>query len=692
MKSKASYFNISGTLIRENLRRFWALSALTFLTYFFSSVFPILIYLGKLDQLARYIDMCLHNLQPFFMMAHLLTPIFAAIIVFRYLQSTPGSTVMHALPFNKAMLFNSGLISGFILIASPILLNGLLFLAIRRPVLVNWWGGQDALPVDIFTYKAILIWIASSLLIVTFIYVIAIFGGMVTGTSVLHLIGAGGFNFLVPALYGSFVLYFIMYLYGFNPSGDWWRTMALLSPYSEVIASSGVFTTTRVMGYLIAILSITLINAVLYQKRRLEKAGDAMSFRFMEPVICYLITFFGMTAMGFYFNALGEGPGDRANFFTYLGFALGTIIFFFIGRMTVKKTARVFNIESLKSLAIYVVIAGLFLTGLNVDAAGFERRIPNVSKVDKVTLDGSAITPSLSYRFNEVTFKDKDNIKHVAALHKTLIENKKHFLDNETIHKLYLTLDYKKGKQKISRSYHVDYIFFIENPHFKALCESKEYKDYLAPSKLKSEAFTQATLFPFSGKNEISLEGDEINSLLQAYEKDFRAMPFEDMMGAKKTYLTLNLGYIVKEADQERLWERYENAEYPITSNCVNSINWLKNNGYWDDVAVSPDHITKVELYRYQYTDSPDSPPPYYMEGSDDKPVAVVYDKGKIKKLLDNADAFPIDETSYYYGYFFMEDGSKVYRDEYKEDYMMDSSHYGPSETLFFNDGIDFIK
>ena len=43
MKSMTLYSSFSLPLIRENFRRFWAIPALSFLLYFLSGVFPILI-------------------------------------------------------------------------------------------------------------------------------------------------------------------------------------------------------------------------------------------------------------------------------------------------------------------------------------------------------------------------------------------------------------------------------------------------------------------------------------------------------------------------------------------------------------------------------------------------------------------------------------------------------------------------
>ena len=128
MNLKASYFSVSRPLIIENLRRFWAIPALSFLVYFFSGIFPILMSYKHINNISGYIQLTLNNQQPFYLFAHLLFPIITAVIIFRYLQGISSVSVMHALPFTRMKLYNSSFLSGLILTLSPILLNGLILL------------------------------------------------------------------------------------------------------------------------------------------------------------------------------------------------------------------------------------------------------------------------------------------------------------------------------------------------------------------------------------------------------------------------------------------------------------------------------------------------------------------------------------------------------------------------------------
>ena len=47
MRSKVSYFSISPVLIRENIKRFWSISVLSFIGYFLSGVLPILLNVNR---------------------------------------------------------------------------------------------------------------------------------------------------------------------------------------------------------------------------------------------------------------------------------------------------------------------------------------------------------------------------------------------------------------------------------------------------------------------------------------------------------------------------------------------------------------------------------------------------------------------------------------------------------------------
>ena len=223
-------------LIRENMRRFWAVSVLAFLVYFLSGVFPILMSYKDLAPMASYIQMSLHNMQPFFMGAHLLVPVITAVLLFRYLQNVSSVAVMHSLPFTRSKLFNSGFVSGLILVSLPVLLNGVILLLLSKPTYRQWGYGENLTisTENVFARAEVLNWMGTSLLIVLVLFSVAVFTGIVTGNNLMHLLTSYFFIFLIPLLYAVFNFYFQEFLYGFDLSGNWMDICLRISLYGNI--------------------------------------------------------------------------------------------------------------------------------------------------------------------------------------------------------------------------------------------------------------------------------------------------------------------------------------------------------------------------------------------------------------------------------------------------------------------------
>ncbi len=683
MKSKASYFSISKPLIIENLRRFWAIPALAFLVYFLSGVFPILMSYRHLNDMSNYIEISLGNQQPFYMFAHLIFPIIAAVIIFRYLQGVSSVSVMHSLPFTRAKLYNSGFISGLILITVPILVNGIILLAISKPVYNEYSteAGMVVNTVNLFTRADILNWIWVSILIAFVVYAVSIFAGIITGNALIHFAAAVWFNFLIPALYGVFIAYFSHFLYGFDVSGNWLEYGMKISPFLNALQSRGHFGVYTTIYYIVSFILLYGITHFLYQKRKLERATDSLVFGFMEPINCYLIAFFGMTLLGFYFQVLGE-----AELYMYAGFAAGTIIFFIIGQMIVKKTPRIYNLKSLKSIGIYALIAVLFLLGLNYDITGFEKRIPN--HVTNFTLsmgfysgfndfDYWDSSSSIFYKGDEngLILKNPENIKAVTVLHKSLIENKERFKNIENTYTRSVNLAYNPDSTfPMTRFYKIDYNFYKTNPEFKQIYESEEFKNYYAPSNLNYFELVDIHIIPPMPNTE-SVEvkkKKEMEEFMECLDQDFKAQSFEDMINLKHEYATVNINFTYKNKNSDTPERSFENRiSYDITENYTNTINWLEAHGYSNRFIHKVSDVAYIELYHYvEDENTTNQPVEYTREGIDDdnklKSLQVT-DPTKIQKLLDAYETRNINYQDYYYGKIVYK-GDSQYQNQYNND------------------------
>lgn len=713
MKSKASYFSVSKPMIIENLRRFWAIPALSFLVYFLSGVFPILMTYANLNSLSRYIGMSLNNQQPFYMFAHLIFPIVAAVVIFRYLHGVSSVSVIHSMPFTRAKLYNSGFMSGLILIAVPILVNGLILLAISKPVYNEYHteSGMMLDTVNVFARSDVLNWIWVSLLIAFVVYAVSVFAGMLTGNALMHFAIAAWFNFLIPMLYFVFVAYFSHYLYGFNTSANISEFGLRVSPFLNVLRSGGDFDAITTIYYIASFFILLGLTGFLYYKRRLERASDSLVFGFMEPVICYLITFFGMTMLGFYFDVLGE-----SDWYIYAGFAAGTVISFIIGRMIVKKTPRVYNTKSLTSFGIYVLIAVLFILGLNFDVTGFEKRVPDSAKVrifnmednfnHSYNLNGSYMYTQQIYKGSEeenlLRMKDAGNIKAVTELHRSITDNKDRFenLKNTYTSSVLLTYD-PDSTFPMSRRYQIDYDYYRNSPEYKKIYESSEFKNFFTPGNLNYITLTNIDInsnFPFSKSVEIKSYA-EMQEFMDCLDKDFKAQTFEDMISLKHEYATARISFKYKNKNSDTPEKLIDNSvTYKITDNYKNTIQWFEEHGFKDRFIQKAADIEYIEVFHVVQKDiekSFDYPSKITVESKELNGLEIA-DPAQIQELLDTYETQNVNYNDYYYGIIVYR-WSSDYQQQYIDDaYMYEreaAEKYGRDMAskaemqIFFNDG-----
>lgn len=178
----------------------------------------------------------------------------------------------------------------------------------------------------------------------------------------------------------------------FTLTGDWWHLWAIA-------------------GVGIVFLAIALL---LYRKRNLECAGDAVAFPFLRPVFQVLCTLF-VTVCGWYFlqDLGGRGAPEALK---YALLALAMIVGWFIGRMLVERSTRVFSKRNWYGLGILAAVMALSLVCTHFDVLGIEERLPNPDKVELVTL-GTSYT-------SDYPLTDEADIEKVMRLHELALDER----------------------------------------------------------------------------------------------------------------------------------------------------------------------------------------------------------------------------------------------------------------------------
>lgn len=559
MRYKASYCRIAPSIFIENLRRFWYIPTIAFIFMFLQTVLPIVM-IGSKNFLGSYLELMFWNKHPGLWGINLILPIASALGIFRYLHTVSGTAYINALPFSRDRLFNTNLLTGWLISIVPTLLLGGILLIMSRPVMsvfTGEWDYSGEIPakaaINVFAPQVICAWMGVSILTITFIYAISVFAGVVTGTTVHHLIGSVGFNFLVPAAVLTLAGYSEKYLsgYAFNES-----QLLSFSPWLYAVGKNTLGVKDLII-YIVVTVAILLLCYWLYKMRHMERAGDGVAFGFMLPFISYIFAFFGMSGMGFYLEQIGE-----SEIYFYVGLILGALLFFVIARMILLKTARVFDKRLLKNLLIYAVVAVLFVSSFTMDWFGYETRIPKLSSISSAQLKIDNNSEEYSNRFSPQFFKlserkvgdnpkyeldslaefvlsDSENIKEISELHRNLLANvSPHYNEDEGLVRLTYNI---QGDRKIQRRYEcVSMRKLLNDKRIRKIYTSKEFKRQYS---LYNLAYPVESVYIW-GYGVVS-EPEKVRGLIAAMEEDFQNSKSADTIlstGGIKLYMQFKPG------------------------------------------------------------------------------------------------------------------------------------------------------
>ncbi len=418
MESKTSFF--SKAIYVKTLKRFfpWSICYGLILLFFL----PVMTAL-RLSVKSNPTDVIIGyggGIAPLLVITVACAALFAAALIFSYLFRDTASNAMHALPVSRKSHLTSNLLAGLTLLLLPLLLaEGITMLTSS---LATGFHSPQAL---LFHAK-----LTGGLCLMTVLFFnIAIFCAMLSG----HLL-------TMPALYviinffsigvGCLVsLFKEWFFFGFGYS--WNRIYSQCSPLWELVQNfcnvdvfvpSGSDTITRLnyvmdfrflIVYCVLSLLLLLLSYVLYQKRSLECAGDILAF---PRTSWFFQALFGI-ATGIIVAGLFTAVRENLLSMPYvimLLFLAGSFFGFFAGRMLIRKRFFIFR-EALPGFLIYGICALALMLVTELDLAGYEKRVPDISDVKTVSLNPYEGTSS----------SDKDLIQETIRIHRLILEQKK---------------------------------------------------------------------------------------------------------------------------------------------------------------------------------------------------------------------------------------------------------------------------
>ena len=454
MRSATSYFKLSKAIVKEDIRRFWALPVLTFVAYFIFGPFRILIDYKDLESNRYYMVSMVDDLvcgqDIFFHLILFVSAMLMTLLIFSYLHE-PGSVMsVHSQPFTRSELLNSHALSAAICTFVPLYLNGLVMMIIAKPL---YYSSADIMSyteqaVNVFSRIGILRMLGDFTiagLIVIFVTVIA---GMATGVALHHSLAAIAFNVAPISCVALFTLYCDTYLYGFSISDVFNDFMMHLQPSIALVYIDKHYSASEVIFYLVALVVLFALAHFAYAKRPLEKATDGVVFGGVTVFIVLLSGYVGMTCLGFLFREMS----DKNEMLTILGFVLGAVLGMIVSLMIILKSIRIINNKTMKIAGCYIVVAALLVVFIGFDATGYEKR--TLKDPDAVRFGFNMYELGRVVGYDDILYYEPETIGYIEGIRNYMLEHKDEILaesgNDEGFYQAMTAVDFEYLKGQVS--------------------------------------------------------------------------------------------------------------------------------------------------------------------------------------------------------------------------------------------------
>ncbi|MFB1051614.1 DUF6449 domain-containing protein [Paraliobacillus sp. JSM ZJ581] len=614
MQSKTSWFKKE--LVKQDFRQVGWISLVYTLVLFFVIPLNIAMYLSQ-DRMDRYITNDTYtNLFEFTpiiqILAIFVAPVLLAITLFRYMQTKQSVDFMHSLPIKRQTIFMYKFGLGVALLVATNVIISLILVLMERSFDVSLF----------YTLSDIGPWFGLSLLLQTLVFTIATFVGMLTGLSAMQ----GIFTYILmffPVGITTLIMYNLNnFLIGFPTNYLLEDQLSKYSPitYSWELLYEMNVTVVDISIYSLLILLFTGFSLLLYTNRKTEAASQTIAFLPLRPIFKYGFTFCMTLVGGTYFGIMQHHYA-----WVIFGYIFGSIIGYLLAQMMLKKTWRVFT--DWKSYLYYVLACSILFILVSLDVTGYENRIPNLDDIEQVYVQERS-----PYYWQEGDIgeqykgiKSAQLINEVRELHQTLIDSSDHSqaygYEDSTIE---LKYDLNNGRHVI-RKYNISNTSLDE--HLKPIYESKEFKKMNEPIfAIDNRNIDYIEINEFANYYEtvhVTSNEKRMASLIDVLQQDALNKSYQDMRHPTNALVEVAI-YL-------------NNDESPVYINIhpndISFLNWLKDQGIYDELIVTADKVNAIYLKKFNIESGQVYNSEFYLDNED---VVKITNKEEISTLLQS--------------------------------------------------------
>ena len=528
------------------------------------------------------------------MLMSIAVPTIAGLLIFRFIHSRKTSVFVHSLPVKRSANYISSVLAGLTLMAIPVILNG--------AILMIMSAAAYSLH---FTIGDCITWILLNLFSIFAMFSCVCFVASITGNS----FGMIGLNVLFHSvgliLAAAFTMVCEVFLYGFAGEGmllDRVFNNIFITRIPTIMTGWGYAREEIVTGYVLDIViflaaSIVLyiVSGILYNKRRMETAEDVAGYTCLNYIFKHLVTFIGaIGAFAVFCFSIYDNP-----IMLWLMVLVISAVIYFGSEMLLKKTLRVWN--SYKGyIGFLIAFAAIMCVFAFTGFFGFETSVPDIGEVDLVAVYEF-------YRYDKPYLTDEEVISKAIRIHNEMLEEKSVVAKRSYGTRIHVEYKLENGKI-IHRVYPIE----EEQLHkiMNSLYEKKEYKEKREQIFTPMESVYRVSLQSEGNISETITDSEKLHKFVECIKKDVENLSYSQMncdgwnFGVDIQYIPAENNVkkvIVTEATSSSAIGIVEDEEIrieymyqSINMNYTNTINWLRENGYWDRVALKNEGIMYV--------------------------------------------------------------------------------------------------
>ena len=342
----------------------------------------------------------------------------AALAMFSFLYNSRSCGMMCSLPLRRETLFSTACLTGIL----PMLLADLLVFGVTALI----FGGEEY-----FQLGYLAQWLALVAMGNVSFYGIAVFCAMLTGSAVIMPAAYVVLNLAAYVAEGAIRALMGVFIYGFcytKTSFTWLPPLVnlgklgVMAQYDTAEGASRTIPTgfyvehmDMLAAYCVAGIVLMALALLIFRRRRMETAGDAVAVKALRPVFKYCMALGGAVVFACCMDQWvfpRTITGGTAALLAAGMMLIGAFIGYFAAEMLMQKTLGVFR-SGFKGFAVSCCVLLSLAAVCEFDLFGYERAVPDPAVVERI--ETSLITEG---------FSEPENLEAFTALHKQIIAHK----------------------------------------------------------------------------------------------------------------------------------------------------------------------------------------------------------------------------------------------------------------------------